>query len=87
LVLWFTYVNHVLYAHDWEDHDTSIAIAVCNIKARDGRHGEYSRIILKHGSNGERLVREALHENKQNPDLYLNKKYKLFSDIPFRLLK
>ncbi|MEQ1665364.1 MAG: hypothetical protein ABL927_08325 [Bdellovibrionales bacterium] len=52
---WFTLENGVLYAHDYDDHQHCIALA---IKAKNKW-----RVILDLRSNGHRLIYKVVHEN------------------------
>jgi hypothetical protein len=82
LVLWFTYVGNILYVHDWDAYDTSMAIAVSKLDKNDKWY-----IFLKTSSFGEILVREAIIEKKSRPDKYLNEQYRLVGLMPPSLLK
>jgi hypothetical protein len=68
LRLWFSLVNGVLYAHDYDDHKYAIAIA---IKTKNKWH-----IILDVRSNGHRLILDVFNSTAER--LIITKLTKLY---------
>ncbi|MCB0350844.1 MAG: hypothetical protein KDD38_06655 [Bdellovibrionales bacterium] len=56
LGLWFTNLDGVFYAHDYEEHKVNIALAV------QDKNVSILKVYLKAGSAGDRLVRHFFEE-------------------------
>jgi hypothetical protein len=81
LMLWFTYTGQILYVHDHESHDMSVAIAVCRMSENEWK------ILFNAGSHGEWLIKKAILENPKRPDKYLNEQYKSNGSFISRFFK
>jgi hypothetical protein len=82
LALWFSAENDVLFVHDIEDHNKSMALAM-----RDLQSDTSWKIRRLFNPSGEQLLKYAIIKNKSHPAIILNEKYKLTDFFPFFRLK
>ena len=73
LILWFSFDSEILYVHDYDDHEISMALAV-------KKQTSDWITFLKLGSHGDNLVKDTIFTFKdkkfEDPAASLNEQYK-----------